>query len=66
MKIANVYFLAIAILQCIPKVTVSGGVPTMLPPLIFVLLISGIKDAVEDRKRKKADKEENERLVEKR
>lgn len=38
----------------------------MLPPLIFVLLVSGIKDAVEDRKRKKADKEENERIVKKR
>jgi len=31
----------------------------MLPPLAFVLLVSGVKDAFEDRKRKKADNEEN-------
>lgn len=62
-KLANVYFLAIAVLQCLPNITVSGGVPNILLPLLFVLLISGVKDILEDLKRRKSDKEENNRKV---
>jgi phospholipid-transporting ATPase len=62
-KLANVYFLAAAVLQCIPNVTTSDGVPNILLPLLFVLIISGVKDALEDLKRRKSDKEENSRKV---
>lgn len=58
-KSANVYFLAIAILQSIPQISVTGGIPNILLPLIFVLTVSAIKDLLEDIKRSKSDKEEN-------
>jgi phospholipid-transporting ATPase len=60
-KLANVYFVIIAILQSIPDISNSGGVPNILLPLGLVLTISGIKDLLEDRKRKKSDEEENNR-----
>ena len=60
-KLANVYFLCASVLQCIPKVTTSDGIPNILLPLLFVLIISGVKDALEDLKRRKSDKEENSR-----
>ncbi len=45
---ANFYFVCIAILQVIPVITTSGGRPTILVPLIFVLAVSGVKEALED------------------
>ncbi|CAG9326533.1 unnamed protein product [Blepharisma stoltei] len=63
-KLANVYFLAIAVLQVIPQISVSGGIPNILLPLLFVLTLSAIKDLLEDLKRRRADKEENSRIVE--
>jgi hypothetical protein len=42
---------------------VSGGIPNILLPLTFVVVVSAVKDALEDSKRKKSDREENERLV---
>lgn len=65
-KLANIYFLVIAILQAIPQISVSNGVPNILLPLIFVLAVSGVKDFLEDNKRKKSDTEENTRKTEKR
>ena len=65
-KLANVYFLAAAVLQCIPNISTSDGVPNILLPLLFVLIISGVKDALEDLKRRRSDKEENSRIVLKR
>lgn len=58
-KSANVYFLIIAVLQSIPQISVTGGIPNILMPLSFVLTVSAIKDLLEDLKRKKSDKEEN-------
>lgn len=60
-KLANVYFLIIALLQSIPDISNSGGYPSILLPLIVVLVISGLKDLLEDHKRKKSDREENNR-----
>ena len=45
----------IAILQCIPEISVSGGIPNILLPLTFVLTVSAAKDALEDYKRHKSD-----------
>lgn len=59
---ANFYFLCIAVLQSINAISISQGKPTILVPLIFVLVVSGIKDAFEDSKRHAADREENERV----
>ena len=59
MKIANLYFLFLCILQMIPNVTISNRIPTILPPLAFIVFLSMIKDAFEDYKRYKSDQEEN-------
>ena len=62
-KLANIYFLIIAVLQVIPQITVSNGVPNILLPLTFVLAISALKDLLEDLNRRKSDKEENNRII---
>lgn len=54
-KMANVYFLFIMVLQIIPPISISGGQPAILLPLLFVCAISGIKDMFEDIKRHNAD-----------
>lgn len=62
-KLANVYFLAIAVLQVIPDITISDGIPNILLPLFLVIFITAIKDIAEDLKRRRSDTEENNRLV---
>jgi P-type E1-E2 ATPase len=47
----------------VPEISVSGGIPNILLPLLFVISVSAAKDALEDSKRKQSDKEENERTV---
>ena len=58
-KVANMYFLFIAILQCIPDASITKGMPLILIPLSFIVLITAIKDIIEDLKRYNSDKEEN-------
>ena len=58
-RLANAYFLVIAVLQSIKALSYSGGTPLMLIPLAFVVCLNGIKDIYEDFKRKKSDKKEN-------
>ncbi len=58
-KMANVYFLFIMVLQIIPQISISGGQPAILLPLLFVCAVSAIKDLFEDIKRHKADDFEN-------
>jgi hypothetical protein len=38
----------------VPQVSTTQGRPTILLPLCFVLIVSAIKDAVEDAKRRSA------------
>jgi hypothetical protein len=47
-------------LQVIKPISISGGQPSILLPLIIVIGMSAGKDMMEDRKRKLADREENE------
>ena len=58
-KLANVYFLFLACLQMIKLVSITHGVPTILPPLAFIVFLTMIKDVYEDYKRYKSDQEEN-------
>jgi magnesium-transporting ATPase (P-type) len=58
-KIANCYFLLIAILQCIPAISNTQGYPTVLIPLTFVVTVDGIFAALEDMSRHRADTEAN-------
>ncbi len=58
-KMANVYFLIIAIMQSIHEISISAGRPVILLPLTVVVFINGLKDFFEDWKRKISDDEEN-------
>ena len=46
-----------------PAISNSGGVPTELLPLSFVLIVSMIKDILEDVQRHKSDNLENNKAV---
>ena len=54
-KFSNLYFLVIMFMQMVDKISISNGQPAMMPPLIFVVSLSMIKDAYENYKRSKAD-----------
>jgi magnesium-transporting ATPase (P-type) len=58
-KPANFYFLCIAVLQSIPSISTTQGRPSILVPLLFVLIVSAVKDAIEDWGRRKQDNEKN-------
>ena len=58
-KMANVYFLLIACMQLIPVITNTGGLPTVLMPLTFVIVVDGIFAALEDFARHVADDHAN-------
>lgn len=60
-KMANVYFLFIMVLQIIPPISITGGQPAILLPLMFVCAVSAVKDLFEDIKRHRADDQENNR-----
>lgn len=59
-KLANVYFLVITFLQTIKIISITDGQPTTLTGLVPVVLVSMIKDLVEDMKRRFEDNIENE------
>ncbi len=58
-KIANLYFLFLAILQMVKAVSITNGFPSILPPLMFIVFLTMLKDVFEDYKRYKSDQEEN-------
>ena len=58
-RICNIYFLIIAMLQTIKSISYSGGSPLILIPFSSILLLNGLKDFIEDRKRVKSDWTEN-------
>jgi phospholipid-translocating ATPase len=62
-KLANFYFLCVSILQMIPGLSTTGTYTTIVPLLFFVSL-SMAKEGLEDFRRYKLDKEENNRLAE--
>lgn len=45
-------------------ISISDGKPAMLPPMIFVIVTSMLKDGYEDYKRHRDDRAENEELTE--
>lgn len=47
----------------IPPISISYGYPVIYLPLVFIIMISMIKDFYEDYKRIKADREENKREI---
>ncbi|SBS86795.1 P-type ATPase, putative [Plasmodium ovale curtisi] len=59
LRLGNLYFLSISMLQLIPEITDSKGMPTYLIPLVFILVVAMIKEFFEDWQRHKSDNEEN-------
>ena len=64
-KIANFYFLLLVVLQFIKPISITNGVPTILPTLVVIIGISMFKDFLEDYKRWKEDAKENNSKVQK-
>ena len=62
-KMANFYFLILAIMECFKPISDANGIPVLALPLSFVVGISMIKDIYEDYMRHKSDNEENTRKV---
>lgn len=54
-KFANCYFLLVACLQCITAISNTGGIPTVLMPLLFVVFVDAVFQIIEDMKRHQAD-----------
>ena len=50
-RLANAYFLMVCVLQSVPSISITNGVPTSLLPLGIVLLFDGTATAREDYKR---------------
>ncbi|KAH6937135.1 hypothetical protein HPB50_025756 [Hyalomma asiaticum] len=61
-RYANVFFLFIALLQQIPNVSPTGRYTTAVP-LVFILVVSALKEIVEDFKRHLADDAVNNSIV---
>eukprot|EP01118_Nematostelium_gracile_P019227 TRINITY_DN8839_c0_g1_i2.p1 TRINITY_DN8839_c0_g1~~TRINITY_DN8839_c0_g1_i2.p1 ORF type:complete len:1148 (-),score=269.15 TRINITY_DN8839_c0_g1_i2:58-3234(-) len=63
MRVANIYFLVIAGLQQIPGISPTGRWTTLIP-LLIVLTFTALKEAYEDVKRHRQDREVNNRHAE--
>nr|XP_042126973.1 phospholipid-transporting ATPase FetA isoform X2 [Peromyscus maniculatus bairdii] len=61
-RLANAYFLILLFLQLIPQISSLAWYTTVIP-LIVVLSITGVKDAIDDVKRHQSDKQVNNRSV---
>ena len=61
-RYANIYFLVIAIIQLIPIISPLNPM-TAVAPLVFVLLISMIREGIEDYNRYRYDSESNNEIV---
>ena len=61
-RLANIYFVAMAIIQCIPIISPLGS-STAIFPIVFVLAVSLIREGVEDYQRGKLDKEQNSDII---
>uniref|UniRef100_A0A0G4GZW6 Phospholipid-transporting ATPase n=1 Tax=Chromera velia CCMP2878 TaxID=1169474 RepID=A0A0G4GZW6_9ALVE len=55
----NIYFLVLGVLQMVPQISTTNGIPTLALPLTLVVVVAMIKDGVEDYRRHVSDREEN-------
>jgi len=54
-KFANFYFLCVGCMQAIPQISITGGVPVLFAPLLFVTGVDAITKLYEDYQRRRAD-----------
>ncbi|KAA0162814.1 hypothetical protein FNF31_03078 [Cafeteria roenbergensis] len=62
-RFANAFFLVVGLMQMLPAITVTGGYPSQLAPLAFVLLFDAVITVVEDASRHGDDFRANNRQV---
>lgn len=60
-KLANVFFLVVSILQCIPSISLTNGLPSSLPSLLTIIGAEAVHMGIIEAKRRKSDKECNSR-----
>jgi len=60
-KPVNLYFLMLGLLQMVPQISPTGGKPITFLPLSIITAIASLKEILEDWKRHKSDKAENNR-----
>jgi phospholipid-translocating P-type ATPase (flippase) len=58
-KPANFYFLCLAGAQCVPQISNTGGIPTVLIPFLLLLGVEAIFAHMEDVRKRKSDTEAN-------
>ena len=47
-EVSNIYFFLIGILQLVPSISTTQGIPDVYIPLSFILFVSGVRAAVDD------------------
>ena len=52
---ANIYFLFVGLLQAIPAISTTAGIPTHYLPLLFIVAVSATRAAYEDYNRHQSD-----------
>lgn len=62
-RFSNFYFLCVAMLQLVPPISDSGGVPTYLIPISIIVGLAIVKEFFEDFSRHRSDEEENSKEV---
>ncbi len=63
-RAANIYFLIVAVFQCIPAISPVGySRPTIMVPMTFVLFVTAVKEFIEDWQRRKQDKRVNQSMT---
>ncbi|PHJ15167.1 proton atpase, partial [Cystoisospora suis] len=62
-RFSNFYFLCVAMLQLVPPISDSGGVPTYLIPISIIVGLAIVKEFFEDYSRHRSDEEENSKEV---
>jgi phospholipid-translocating P-type ATPase (flippase) len=61
LKLANAYFLMVSVMQMVPEISNTNGVPTTAPVLALILFVDAIFQVMEDLERHRADAEANNR-----
>ena len=62
-KLANVFFLIVSVLQCIPSISLTNCLPSSLPSLLTIIGAEAIHLSILESKRRKSDRETNSRRV---
>lgn len=62
-KLANIFFLIVSVLQCIPSISLTNGLPSSLPSLLTIIGAEAVHMSILEYKRRRSDRETNSRTV---